>query len=355
MNPRVTTLIDTYQHERFIAHAIESVLTQDFPASEMEVLVVDDGSTDATGAIARKFAPRVRYLRKPNGGQASVFNFGVPECRGEIVAFLDGDDFWLKDKLRVVLDAFDKHPDLGVVGHGLYEVDEAGSRCFANVPDRVYRNSLRTLDDAIAFRELRSFLGTSRLAIRRSVLEQVLTLPDDMIIEADEFLAALAVARGGAVVLDQPLTCYRLHSANLYQFAARDPDRQARKYRSLACLVRELPARLASAGTPPDVLAAVMAPVLLEAERLRLSLEGGAPWETFRVERAAHHLAYKDASLGYRFFHALVLAVGLVLPPRTFYRARQWYSDRGFVRLRQLIGEPTPADSLVERKAEVST
>jgi len=351
MTPRVTALIDTCNHERFIAQAIESVLAQDFPQSDLEVLVVDDGSTDGTGHVAQKFTPRVRYLRKPNGGQASAFNAGVREAHGEIVAFLDGDDWWVKEKLRVVVEAFEKNPEAGAVGHGLFEVDEAGARRFTNVPDRAYRNALRTVEEGVAFRELRSFLGTSRLAIRKGVLDSVLPLPEEMVIEADEFLAAVAVALGGVVVLDQPLTCYRLHSGNLYQFAAHDPPRMKRKYRALACLVRDLPVRLAAAGTPPDVVEAVMASVRVETERLRLSLEGGAPWETFRVERAARRLAYKDVTAGYRLFHALVLAAGLVLPPRTFYRARQWYADRGLARLRKAIGEPTPTDSLVERKA----
>ena len=68
--PYISALIDTYNHERFIAQAIESVLAQDFPASEMEIVVVDDGSTDSTGTIVQNYAPRVRYLRKANGGQA---------------------------------------------------------------------------------------------------------------------------------------------------------------------------------------------------------------------------------------------------------------------------------------------
>src|SRR3970040_1834251 len=140
--PHVTALIDTFNHERFIAQAIESVLAQDFPSSEMEIVVVDDGSTDSTGTIVQNYAPRARYLRKANGGQASEFNAGVREASGEIVAFLDGDDWWVKEKLRVVVETFEKNPNVGAVGHGLYEVDGAGERRFTNVPDRTYRNAL---------------------------------------------------------------------------------------------------------------------------------------------------------------------------------------------------------------------
>ena len=98
-NPAVTVLVDTFNHERFIEAAILSVLAQDFPAAETEILVVDDGSTDKTPEIVRKFGSRVRLIRKKNGGQASAFNVGISEARGEIVAFLDGDDWWTRNKL----------------------------------------------------------------------------------------------------------------------------------------------------------------------------------------------------------------------------------------------------------------
>src|SRR3989304_6126424 len=97
--PSVTALIDTYNHSAFIEQAIESVLSQDVPPSEMEVIVVDDGSTDATPERVRKYGSRIRYLRKSNGGQASAFNFAIPQARGEIIAFLDADDWWAPGKL----------------------------------------------------------------------------------------------------------------------------------------------------------------------------------------------------------------------------------------------------------------
>ncbi|HKT90414.1 MAG TPA: glycosyltransferase family A protein, partial [Candidatus Sulfotelmatobacter sp.] len=110
LRPAVSVLIDTFNHERFIEEAVVSVLEQDFAGSETEILVVDDGSTDRTPEILRKFAPRVRVLTKANGGQGSAFNAGIAEARGEIVAFLDGDDWWAKTKLSRVTEAMAAEP-----------------------------------------------------------------------------------------------------------------------------------------------------------------------------------------------------------------------------------------------------
>ncbi len=92
-SPLVTVLIDTYNYGQYIEEAIRSVLERDFAAEELEILVVDDGSTDDTAKRLHQFGAAIRYLHKPNGGQASAFNFGLARARGEIVAFLDADDY----------------------------------------------------------------------------------------------------------------------------------------------------------------------------------------------------------------------------------------------------------------------
>src|SRR5882724_345495 len=125
--PFLSVLIDTYNHQRFIEQAVRSALEQDFSASEREVLVVDDGSTDGTREILRKFEPGVRVIRKENGGQASAFNVGIPECRGEIIAFLDGDDWWARNKLERVVASMSADLAIGMVGHAIVEFFEDGT------------------------------------------------------------------------------------------------------------------------------------------------------------------------------------------------------------------------------------
>jgi glycosyltransferase involved in cell wall biosynthesis len=109
--PLVTVLIDAYNYGRYVEEAIRSVLEQEFPVEQREILVVDDGSTDDTEERVRKFGDEVTYLRKSNGGQASAFNFGLARARGKIVVFLDADDYWLPGKLRRIAEEFERHPE----------------------------------------------------------------------------------------------------------------------------------------------------------------------------------------------------------------------------------------------------
>jgi glycosyltransferase involved in cell wall biosynthesis len=348
--PLVSVLIDTYNHERFIERAIVSALEQDFPQAEREVIVVDDGSTDSTAEIARKFEPNVRLIRKPNGGQASAFNAGIPECRGEIVSFLDGDDWWVINKLQLVVGELEKNPELGTVGHGFYEAYPDGRPHGVVTPERNALLHLQDLPTARLFTHLRCFLGTTKITIRKKLLNQILPFPEELVIEADEYMFTLAPALAPALVLDKPLFYYRFHEGNLFQYSEKDDKKTRRKQRVLEVLLRCLPPRLRALGIRDDIIAAVMEPIWVDAGRMRLGLDGGMPWETYRIEKAAYRYNYSGRPIGYRLFKALVLGATLVLPPRSFYKVQQWYGSNELNRIRDLIGKPTGAAPIIEQR-----
>jgi glycosyltransferase involved in cell wall biosynthesis len=350
--PLVSVLIDTYNHERFIEQAILSVLEQDVAPAEMEVIVVDDGSTDGTPSVVRPFSPRVRYLRKANGGQASAFNTGIPETQGEIVAFLDGDDWWEKGKLRAALDQLAKHPEVGAVGHGWYELYSGSQPHLMVVPERDYELHLRTVADAHLFSQLCGYLGTSKLTIRKAVLGRILPIPEEIVTEADEYIFTLAPAIAPAIILSQPLFYYRFHENNQFMIQSDDPTRLRRRQASLEGLVRTLPGALSKLGLSPEVIKAVLEPTRVDAERMKLSLEGGKPWRTFAVERSSFCLAYTSVSFGYRVFKWWVLGLTLVIPPRWFYRLRKWYTAKGLRKLRRVLGEPRVAGPTIQTSIE---
>src|SRR5262249_35935561 len=106
--PEVSVIIPSYNSARYLTDAVDSVLRQTF--CDFEMVIVDDGSTDDTEAVVRRYGERVRYLRQPNSGVAAARNRGIEESRGRYVAFLDADDTWHQDKLHAQVAALLKNP-----------------------------------------------------------------------------------------------------------------------------------------------------------------------------------------------------------------------------------------------------
>ena len=96
-NPLVSCIVPVFNGERFLGEALDSVLAQTY--RPVEVIVVDDGSTDGTPAVAARYGRQVTYLRQPNCGAATAKNRGVRAAQGGLIAFLDADDLWHHDKL----------------------------------------------------------------------------------------------------------------------------------------------------------------------------------------------------------------------------------------------------------------
>jgi glycosyltransferase involved in cell wall biosynthesis len=327
----VSVLIDTFNHERFIEKAITSVLEQDFPASEREVIVVDDGSTDATPEIVRKFAPNVRMLRKENGGQASAFNAGIPECRGEIVAFLDGDDWWAPGKLRGVLDAFAADSSVGLIGTGITEIYLDG-REQTELVKEVPRFRVNSAEGARTFRLRKSFLGTSRMVFRAGLLREIGSVPEALTIQADEYLFTLGAVLADVLILREPLTYYRLHEANAFQVADGNIQALRRKQKVLAALAQSLRQKLGEMEIEPRVAEMVVESVHTETELIRLSLDGGFPWETVRVELQNYRITHENASRGHRLLKYASLLPACILPSRLYYEVRRRVASNGVYR-----------------------
>ena len=107
MYPLVSVIIPTYNSCSYLIEAVESALGQDYP--NMEVLVIDDGSTDKSLILLIPYSNRVRVISSQNFGAASARNFGIMESSGEYLAFLDSDDFWFKNKLKTQLNFMKKN------------------------------------------------------------------------------------------------------------------------------------------------------------------------------------------------------------------------------------------------------
>lgn len=350
--PAISVVIDNYNHERFIEQAITSVLEQDFPPAEMELLVVDDGSTDRSPEIVRKFAPRARLIRKANGGQASAFNTAIPEARGDIIAFLDGDDWWKKNKLSAVIRAFDQNPSVGMVGHAIIESRTDGEQLVSSeISEPLQLDSVRSAE---IFRIYRPYFGTSRLALRSIVAREILPVPEALVFEADEYLFTIAAALTKWIVLKEPLTHYRIHAGNLFLAAGSSSAGLRRKQRVLATLESSLRRDLSERGVATGVVECLLELVGAEALQLRLMCEGGSPSETIRVESSLFRIQRAGASTTQEIFHRASLLPARVLPPRWFYFARSWLTkQRWYSRVRKtLLPVPDFTDVLGSDRAQ---
>jgi hypothetical protein len=315
--PFVSVLIDTYNHERFIDEAISSVLAQDFPAAGREILVVDDGSTDRTPEILAKFEPHIRILRKPNGGQASAFNYAIPQCQGEIIAFLDGDDWWAKNKLSAVVGAFSAHPPVGLVGHSITEVLADGARRSELVRDTP-RFRIDSVAGARIFRLRKSFLGTSRMTYRVELLRRIGPIPEALVIEADEFLFTLGALFSEVLLLREPLTFYRLQGQNLFQLSGNNLASLRRKHVVLTALSESLSHRFAEESVSREVSDAVIESIQADADSLRLYLGDATRLGTIRTELRTYRIMHEDASALRWVLKCLSLFPALFISPKQY-------------------------------------
>jgi glycosyltransferase involved in cell wall biosynthesis len=142
--PVLSVVIPAYNVEAFIRPAIDSVLSQSF--RDLEVIVVDDGSTDSTRErIAVISDPRVRTISKQNGGLPAARNTGIRASRGRYIALLDGDDVWFPGYAMCHVGALDRNPTVGISYSFLAYIDERGQRTGQLLISRLKQPSLRQL------------------------------------------------------------------------------------------------------------------------------------------------------------------------------------------------------------------
>ncbi len=110
MKPLVSCIVPVFNGERYLAEALDSILAQTW--RPLEVIVVDDGSTDGSAAVVAKYGAQVSYVYQANAGPAAARNRGLDAARGEFIAFLDADDLWHKEKLARQMARFEARPEL---------------------------------------------------------------------------------------------------------------------------------------------------------------------------------------------------------------------------------------------------
>lgn len=208
-----SVVVNNYNYGRFLGAAIDSALAQTY--SPIEVVVVDDGSTDGSRSIIEAYGDRVTAVLKDNGGQASAFNAGFAASRGEVVIFLDADDVLLPAAVERAMELFD--PGIVKVHWPLWEIDSAGGRSVHVHPERALDEGnllARTMEEGPL---IGNSPPTSGNAWSRELLQRILPVPEEEFrINADGYLITLAWIYGEVRAIPEPLGLYRVHGGNYF-------------------------------------------------------------------------------------------------------------------------------------------
>lgn len=213
-NHIISVIIPTYNREEYIEEAIKSVLQQKLPKNyELEVIVVDDGSTDSTAKILRKYKDTIIYRRIPNSGLPAVpRNIGLRIAKGGLVAFQDSDDLWEKDKLLVQIPAFND-PEV-VLSYGNASIITSDGEPTGKIvisadmgkSGYVFEDLLRT-----------NFVSTLTVVARKAaILDEGGFNESPKLRGVEDYELWLRLAREGKFAfVDQPVALHRRHDLNI--------------------------------------------------------------------------------------------------------------------------------------------
>lgn len=209
MDPLVSVIIPTYNRAEYVAQAVESVLNQTY--SEIETIVVDDGSTDSTPEVLRKYQDKINYIYQERSERSKARNEGFRHSKGDCIAFLDSDDVWLPTKIEKQVRVFNEQPDVGLVYTGIQFIDTNGAPCSGRLCwDEPVREAL--YEDLMTHNVITGSL--SSIIVLRECLDRVGLFDESMIACEDLDLYRRIAKYYEFHKIDLPLVKVRIHGDN---------------------------------------------------------------------------------------------------------------------------------------------
>jgi glycosyltransferase involved in cell wall biosynthesis len=209
----VSVVVPTYNMSRYLEECLRSVLGQSF--RDYEIIVVDDGSTDDTGAVVAKFDGRVRYQRQENRGVAEALNTGIAMAKGEYVALLAADDALGPESLAARVWVLDRNPNAGMVSGSAMMINAAGEEQWSHRPVRGEGATHQPSEAALRLLLSGNTVICSTVMVRRSVLERVGGFRQESMPGEDWEMWLRIAAVSDVVHLSTPLARVRMHSGSL--------------------------------------------------------------------------------------------------------------------------------------------
>ena len=208
---RVSTIIPTYNCAAYIAEALESILAQTYP--DVEIIVVDDGSTDSTRQVLEPYRGRIIYLHQENQGESVARNRGIEAAGGEFIAFLDADDLWLPTKLERQVAAMDHYPEAVLAYSYAYAVDASGRRIRFRGSDLLCQGEAG-LHQVFARLVTDNMIANPGAVLMRKQFLTGMTAFDPAIRWGEDWDLWLRLSlKGPFLFIPEPLACYRMHTA----------------------------------------------------------------------------------------------------------------------------------------------
>jgi glycosyltransferase involved in cell wall biosynthesis len=208
--PRVSVIIPNYNYGRYLSAAIDSVLGQTY--SHLEVIVVDDGSTDGSEAVLRGYEGRVSWFQQRNQGVSAARNRGIQESRGELIAFLDADDVWHPQKIERQI-AVLQDPAVGIVCTGLQYISTSGQSLGTNLCG----GRGRVLHEFALLRKTVVLAGGSSVLVRKECFTRAGLFDAELSTSADWDMWRRIACYYDIEVVREPLISYRLHSSAMHR------------------------------------------------------------------------------------------------------------------------------------------
>ena len=215
--PKVSIIINNYNYENFISKAIDSVLVQTYP--HLEVIVVDDGSTDNSREVIAKYGDRITPIFQENGKQAAALNTGFAASKGEIIIFLDADDYLRPNAVEQIVAAF--QPGIGKVHFRLQVVDGDNHFLGYFIPSIGMRLSSGEVWQKLL--QTSSYVSSpmSGNAYRRETLTPVFPIPEEYKTTADDYLMISTPFYAKKLAsINEPIGAYRVHNSNQWALTA---------------------------------------------------------------------------------------------------------------------------------------
>ena len=270
MAPLVSVVIDNYNYERFLRRSIDSALGQTY--SPVEVVVVDDASTDGSAAVISSYgAALVPVLKARNAGHGAAFNSGFQASRGEIVLFLDADDYLYPDAVETVVGSWQE--GVALVQYRLDLLDPSGRKVDLYPAPELAFDSGDVVPLLLSRGRFRGTI-TSGNAFSRAVLERILPMPEHEFRQGgDGYLVTVAPLFGPVRSIERPLGAYCQHGINHSAFSRHLAERARWAIEHDAARHRALAARAAEFGLSVLPGAALRDTTHVEARLVSLFLE----------------------------------------------------------------------------------